>query len=117
MTLIEVMIFCSVFALAAVSTLRVMGDSRVVRSNARDRSTMALIAQSEIERVRSLPAAGLTAGTLPRRDPSWPDGVQMTLTTTPRGDGTWLVDVRVARESLEGKPGVRLTTIVGGAAI
>ncbi len=114
MTLLEVMIFSSILALTAVSTLRVMGDARVVRGNARDRSTMALIAQSEIERVRSLPADRLVAGSQAKRDPSWPEGVAATLTTTPRPDGTWLVDVRVARESLEGKAPVRLTTVVAG---
>lgn len=113
-TLLETLIYSAVFALVAVSTLRVVGDARVVRSNARDRSVMALLAQSEMERVRSLPPDSLTEERREITSPDWPEGVLATVETRRRADGTWLLDITVRRESIEGKPSVRLTTILPG---
>lgn len=113
-TLVECLIFCTLWAILAVATMRVLGDGRVLRGNARDRSTMALIAQSELDRVRALPPQELKAGTTGRTDATWPSDTAATVSLTRRDDGTWLVDVRVARQSVEGKPEVRLTTIRRG---
>jgi len=115
-TLLELLIFLAVWAIVAVATMRVLGDSRVLRSNARDRSVMALLAQGELERIRLLPPAELAEGEQTVSRPDWPSGVSATVRIDRRDDGTWLVDVSMARESFEGKPSVRLTTIRSGAA-
>jgi type II secretory pathway pseudopilin PulG len=114
MTLLEMLIFVSVFTLLAVATMRCIGDGRVLRANARDRSLMAAIAQSELERARTMPASELAGGRTERRDPTWPTGTAAVMEVTPRPEGTWLVDVTVGREGIEGKPSVRLTTIRPG---
>jgi Tfp pilus assembly protein PilV len=114
-TLLELLLYVVVWAMIAVCTMRVLGDSRMTRANARDRAVMTLIAHGELERVRALPAASLEEGRLRRSEPAWPSGVTADVEMTRRDDGTWLVDVRVERASVEGKPKVRLTTIRAGA--
>jgi type II secretory pathway pseudopilin PulG len=116
LTLLEMMIFVSVFSLLAVATMRCIGDGRLLRGNARDRSVMTAIAQSELERVRTMPAGDLNGGRVERRDPSWPSGTVAAVELTPRPDGTWLVDVTVTRDGVEGRPSVRLATIRTGGA-
>lgn len=116
-TLLELLVYSAIWGMLAVATMRVLGDSRMLRSNGRDRSAMALIAQSEIERVRAMPAEDLTEGSRPRADSTWPSDVAATVTLARRDDSTWLVDVRVGRDSVEGKPEVRLATVrPGGGA-
>jgi len=114
MTLLELLIFASAFTLLAVATMRCIGDGRVLRANARDRSLMTAIAQSELERARTMPAGELAGGRTERRDPTWPTGTAAVTEVTPRPDGTWLVDVTVSREGVEARPTVRLTTIRPG---
>jgi Tfp pilus assembly protein FimT len=113
-TLIELTVYMAVWATVALATMHVLGDARMTRANARDRGVMTLIAQGELERVRQLPAAALKEGSENRKDPDWPSGVTATVTLKRRDDATWLVDVQVERESPEGKPHVRLTTIRAG---
>lgn len=113
-TLLEMLIFVAVFALIAVSTLRVVGDARVIRSNARDRAVMVLIAQTELERLRAAPPAQRMEGTELKHSPEWPEGTQVRVETTRHDSGMWMLDVKVNRESIEGKPSVRLTTLVSG---
>jgi len=113
-TLLEALIYCVLWAILAVATMRVLGDARILRSNARDRSVMALIAQSEIERVSSLPAEALTEGATTLQREEWPTDVTAMLDLERRDDGTWLIDIRVERDSVEGKPSVHLTTIRTG---
>ncbi|MBI5155491.1 hypothetical protein HZA57_09665 [Candidatus Poribacteria bacterium] len=113
-TLMEMIIVCALWAMLCVGTMRVIGDARMLRSNARDRTTMALIAQGELDRIRQLPASELKAGTEPRLDDSWPASVHALVTLEERADGLWLLDVWVGRDSTEGKAPVRLATIRPG---
>jgi hypothetical protein len=113
-TLLEVMIYTAVWTALAVATMRVIGDGRTLRSNARDRGAMVLIAQNELERARTLPSDKLTTGSTERTSADWPSGVKARVELSPRADGAWLVDVVVTRESVEGKPSVRLATVRPG---
>ncbi|MCX7718336.1 MAG: hypothetical protein N2111_08035 [Candidatus Sumerlaeaceae bacterium] len=114
MTLLELMIFLGVFSLLAVATMRCIGDGRLLRANARDRSVMTAIALSELERARTMPSSNLNGGRVERSDPSWPSGTVAAVELAPRPDGTWLLDVTVTRDGAEGRPSVRLTTIRPG---
>jgi prepilin-type N-terminal cleavage/methylation domain-containing protein len=114
-TLLELMVCVMLMSMLAVVTMRALGEARILRGNARDRAVMALIAQSEMERVRSLKASELTAGVQIRSDPAWPSDTTAHVELTPRDDGTWLLAVRVGRKSSEGKAPVSLTTIRSGA--
>ena len=113
-TLIEPLVFVALFAIVSAFTMQALGNSRMLRSNARDRLTMTLIAQSELERIRSLPAAELAEGEDVRSDPQWPSGVAAIVRLAEMDGGHWAVDVEVSRESLEGKPTIRLATIRRG---
>lgn len=114
-TLMEALVFAALWTLLAVCTMRVVGDARVLRSNARDRSEMTLIAQSELERVRQIPPVELAEKTTTRTDDQWRAGVHVTTTLKRREDGNWLVTVEVTRESVEGKIPVQLATIIRGS--
>ena len=114
LTLLETLFYAAIWTVLALATMRVVGDSRTLRAKARDRATMVLIAQNELERARFSPAADLKAGKTERVDPDWPRGIKATVEMSERGDGTWLVDVIVTRQSVEGKPQVRLATVRPG---
>lgn len=114
-TLLECLIYCALMSLLAVGTMRAIGDARMIRSNARDRTPLAIIAQSELERLRSEPPGARKAGTEKLTKPEWPRGTRVEVQTTELTSGTWTVEVRAARESIEGKPTVRLASVVGGA--
>ena len=116
LTLIEMLLFAALMTMVAGFTLRAIQDARIYRGNARDRNRMALIAQEELDRARALPAVELTEGVTELVRPDWPIGVAAQLEIHPREDGAWLIDVRVTRESIEGKPPVRLATIRKGGA-
>jgi len=116
MTLLETLIFVAVVAIVACFTMRIVADARLMRVNARDRAAMALIAQSEIERVRQLPAAQLAEGSSKRADRLWPEGVAATVSLKALEGGLWQIDAHVEGESAEGKPAVHLTTIRDGGA-
>lgn len=121
MTLIETLIYVAVLTMTVVATLRVIGDSRVMRANARDRAIMTLIAHDELERWRATPVSQLTEGTMPAQDnhqpagdKTWPAGTSATVSLKKMEGESWEIDVRVQREGPEGKPDVRLTTIRPG---
>ena len=114
-TLLETMVFVSLWAIVAVGTMTAVAQSSVIRSRAADRSAMVMIAQQELERVRHLPAGDLKEGTEERTLPEWPAGTVAEIETREREDGTWLIDVRVNRSTIEGLAPVRLTTLrLGG---
>jgi Tfp pilus assembly protein PilX len=115
-TLLETLVFCALWTVLAVVTMRSLAEGRELRGNARDRTRMALIAQGELERVRAVRAADLREGVTERSEPGWPADVRTAVELSRRPDGTWLVDVRVTRESDTGKPPVRLTTVRTGVA-
>ncbi len=114
-TLLECMMYSSLFAILAVGTMRVVGDARVIRSNARERTNLAVIAQSELDRVRSMPAAERKPGVQKLSKPEWPSGttVEVEIQSVAAG-GTSTVEVRAQRASLEGKPSVRLASVMAG---
>lgn len=116
MTLLEAIVAATLFAMISVFTMRALGQSRVLRGNARAQQEILMIAQQELERVRAIPAANLQAGSNSQSDPAWPDKVSSRVTIKPMDDGTWMIDVVVERAALEGMPPVRLTTIRRGAS-
>lgn len=118
MTLMELLIVCCGMMLLTVGTMRGLGEARLFRSAARDRSAMALVAQSELERLRTLKAPQIKAGVSRlEKHPEWPGDLEVTCELKKRDEATWLALVRVERRSLEGKPTVELATILapGGA--
>ena len=116
LTLLELMIFCALFTLLAVATMRTLGESRMVRGRARDRSAMALIAQAQIEHARLLPASELREGETTVTNPEWPKDVEAVVKLARQKDNLWLVDVSVRRSSIEGKAEVTLATLRPGGS-
>ncbi len=115
-TLLECMIVAMLGAILAVTTLRVLGDARQVRGNARDRLMLASLAQGELDRLRTLPAAEVRETTETLTKPDWPEGVALQVITRPYSAETWQIDIVAARQSIEGKPAVRLSTLRRGVA-
>jgi len=112
-TLMEVLVFTAVLAIVAGFSMRAIGHGRMIRANARDRITMAAIAQSELDRARlERPAMGMAQ----RTDAAWPSGTTATTTVSPGPDGTLALEVVVERESYEGKAPVRLATLMPSAS-
>lgn len=107
-TLMEVLIFSAVIAVVSAMTMRAVGQGRVMRGNARDRITMAALAQGELDRARLTPPG---PGVTQRTDPAWPVGVVAETTVMEGPEGTTAIDVRVWWKSAEGKPSVRLSTL------
>lgn len=113
-TLLECMIYCALFAMLAVGTMRVIGEARMVRSNARDRTQLALLAQGELDRIRSAPVAERKVGVQTLTKPGWPSGTQLQVELQTTTGGMLSVEVRATRSSIEGKPTVRLASLVPG---
>ncbi|MBX7247152.1 MAG: prepilin-type N-terminal cleavage/methylation domain-containing protein [Candidatus Sumerlaeaceae bacterium] len=114
LTLLELMIVSAVFTLLAVVTMRSLGESRMLRGRARDRSAMVLIAQEQIDRIRQIPPADLKAGEDVRTSEAWPPGVEATVRLEPGPDKLWKIDVTVRQKSSEGKAEVQLATLLPG---
>jgi type II secretion system protein I len=114
-TLLECLIYCALFSMLAVGTMRVVGESRLVRSNARDRTQLAVIAQTELDRLRTEPAANRKPGVQKLSRPEWPKGTQLEIETKGADGGLLHVEIRARRESIEGKPTVNLATVIAGA--
>ena len=113
-TLLEVLIAATLLTVVALFTMRALGQSRILRGNARAQETMLLLAQEELERLRATPAGELAEGTTTHRGTGWPEKMASTVTLDQRDDGTWLIDVTVDRPAIEGLSPVRLTTIRRG---
>lgn len=111
-TLLECLVFSAVMAIVSGFAMRAIGQGRMIRSNARDRLTMLAIAQSELDRARmEANAPGVTE----RSEENWPSGT-VAKTTVASGPGrTRQIFVSVTRESFEGKPEVRLATLIASS--
>jgi hypothetical protein len=110
-TLLELLVYCSLWTVLALTTMRVIGEARVVRANARDRSILTLIAQDELERLRSIPTSQLSEGVTTRSLSTWPRGTEARIEIHGGPQQTLELDVQVSRVSIEGKPSVQLTTL------
>ncbi len=113
-TLLEAIIAFTLLTVIALFTMRAVGQGRIVRGNARAQHELLLLAQEELERVRAIPATELQAGEAEHQDSSWPSTVTSKVLLEKQAGGTWLVDVTLFRETIEGLPPVRLTTIRRG---
>jgi hypothetical protein len=103
-----------VMSLVAVGTAAVLGEGRVLRERARQRAELALIAQGELDRLRTQPIAQLTAGWEAIRRDEWPANVSATVAIERRTDGYWQLSVQAERRSPGGDRAVALTTIHPG---
>ena len=110
-TLIELLIFSVVMMTVSAFVMRALGQGRMVRANARDRLTMLTIAQGELDQLR-LSAHALRASQKIYSNPSWPSETSATLTIKPGPARTWDVQIEMTRQSVGGKPKVRLATLV-----
>lgn len=110
----ELLVYLSLLTLLTVSTMKVLGNAAIIRGAARERAKMLLIAQTQLDAARRLPAGELKAGESVGEDIGLPPSMTVMTRYTPREDGTWLVDVVVSRETIEGLPSVSLSTIRGG---
>lgn len=114
LTLLETLVYLSIWALLSIATVRALGEARMIRSGAKDRAQMAWMAQ-EILDERRVAGTSHDAGTFERLDLSERlAGTEAVFTVEEGPSGTLLLEVVVRRESLEGKPTVRLTTLVAG---
>jgi len=115
-TLLECLIVIMMGSLLAVGTLRVIGDARMVRSNARDRLMLATLTQSELDKLRA-ERPTLQHGTRDLRNlEGYPEDVELRIAVEPHTSGTLYVEMLATRRSIEGKPTVRLTTLVPAGA-
>lgn len=110
------MIYCALFAMLAVGTMRVVGEAHMIRSNARDRTQLAVLAQGELDHIRNAPAAERKVGVQTLTNTEWPTGTQLQVELQPASAGMLSVEVRATRESIEGKPTVRLASLLPGGS-
>lgn len=112
-TLVECLAFVAIWASVGITSLWAVRHASQARGDARHAAELALIAQSELERARALPAAQLTEGAHPRTNDAWPMGTSCTLTVARRPLGAWTLDVAVGREGARSIKPVRLVTVRG----
>lgn len=112
-TLIETLIYAGIMAFVAVATMGALGRSAVLRGMARTRSEMLVVAQSELDRLRSLPATDLSSGVL---DGDWPSDMRVECQVADAPNALKLVRVTVSRDLAEGVKSVTLETAVDGGA-
>jgi len=113
-TLLELLIFCALFLFVTVFIFEALALGRSTRGRARDRATMLLIAQSQLEQLRAAPAATIVQGTRTVTDPAWPRGMSVEERITTRPDGLVELDVETRLDTLKGANPVRLTTLRRG---
>lgn len=109
-TLVEAMVFVSIWASVAGTTLYAIQQAAMTRGQAQQAAELALIAQSELEHARAIPAGELRAGTTDISNPTWPAGTSCTLTLAPHSAKTWQVNVEVGRTTARTLKPVRLAT-------
>lgn len=114
LTLLELLVCSFVVALIAVSTMRALGDGRVMRERAKHRAELALLAQSELDRLRSLPMAKLAEGQQAVHREAWPQTVSAVETVRKRGDGFLEISVGMTRKSPGGDFKAALVSIHPG---
>lgn len=115
LTLVELLIFTAIITIVSGFAMRAIIVGRMTRANARDRLIMLGIVQSELDRLR-VNAASIRPGRSERTDPSWPPASKMASIITARPDGLLQVEVEMTSKAIEGKPRVRLATLVNAAA-
>ena len=111
-TLLELLAYSALFILAATATMRALAESRELQGRARDKVDLLLITQTEMDRLRHMPVGELEEGKVVYTKDLWPAGTQLAVEIKKHDDATWLVDLQATRESVEGKPSARLTTIL-----
>jgi len=115
LTLVECLVFISIWAAVGMSTMMAIQRAAVTRGRASQRANLALIAQSELEKVRAIPAAELSAGSFSRTETDWPPHTSCTVTLAPHSAKTWKVDVLVERQTAHETRPVRLVSYRRGA--
>lgn len=117
LSLIEVLITTLLLAIVTVATLRVIGESRIVRSAAAIRTELTVMAQSALNKARLAPVEELSIGESPIEfPPESPPGMTGVLMVKELDSGHLEIDVRIQRDTQNGAPPVRLTTIRRGGA-
>lgn len=114
-SLVEVIFFVAIMTTVAVFTMRSLGQARAVRARAADRAQMALAAQTELDRVRRIPAPELNDGSTTQSLPQLGEASQMVTSLARRDDGNWGVEVSVMLDTIEGNAPVQLSTIRQGS--
>ena len=109
LTLTETIIAVMIMSMMAVFTLKSLGHSRLLRGYARDRAEMALLAQTELDRVRRAEklAPGITTTSVDR-------DTTATATITASVQGLMQVEVLVERVRSEGRYATSLVALEGG---
>lgn len=115
LTLLEMLIAVTIITLMAVSTCEVLGNAKVTRERARQRTELALLAQSELERMRAAPAGDMTPGESEQRPEGTPASVSLERRVTAREDGLLELEVTARRAGATGEIVCRLTTLREGA--
>lgn len=111
-TVIECLVFVAIWSSVCITSMWAIHEAGLMRSNAAMRAEMALVAQSELEHARAIPAASITEGAKVQTPADWwPENTSCTITMSPRSSKTWTVDVQVQRQTQRGLKPVRLTTI------
>ena len=112
MTLMEVTIAGAFFLLIILATMKVLVHARTLRAMAEDRGVLALLAQSELDRLRRTPAE-LSTGESIRTDPAWqPDVSTRTVVAEGPAPGLRSLRVEARRETLQGLAIVSLETMI-----
>ena len=115
-TLLELLIFMGLFAGLSIATLHVLVDGRLLRAKSRDRQQLALLAQSELDRVRTLDLKEIRKIQSRRTNPEWPAGTEVEVFTEDGPvSGTTQLGVTVRRDGLDGLAPVRLVTLIATA--
>ncbi|MEQ8819709.1 MAG: hypothetical protein RLY93_05650 [Sumerlaeia bacterium] len=110
-TLLETMIAVFLLTLIVGFTMRSLGQSSVLRARAAQRAELALVAQTELDRLRREPDA-LTSGTRTLQDPAWTAGTTVAAAAEPQSPGVWRLEVSASRATIEGLAPVRLVTLI-----
>ena len=114
MSLLEMLIACSIFTMIVISTIAVVANGRVMRERAKDRSELALLAQGELDRLRIVPLAEAAPGEQVIRREGWPANVSVTTRIETREDGYLELNVSALRTAPAGDLAVTLTGIHPG---
>jgi len=112
---VECLVFISIWAAVGISTIAGVQCAAMTRGRASQRAVLALIAQSELERVRAMPASELSVGAFARTGTDWPANTSCTVTLALHSAKTWKVDVLVERQTARETRPVRLVSYRRGA--
>ena len=103
----------AILAMIAVSTMAVLGRSAVVRGMARTRSELLVIAQQELDRLRTPgERTTLSPGSFDVLNDDWPAGTRLQVSVKEADDDLFLLRVEASRRTGEGVRSVSLETAV-----